>query len=95
MSRLDILKHNTKQILIAVDQLCNPVFCLLTNELVYADETMSAHAWRWHKNNKRHWPMKLIDTLFFWDKNHCYESYLSEILGRQLPPEYRKQKSSE
>ena len=24
------------------------------------------------------------------DKNHCYNSYLSEKLNRQLPPEFKK-----
>jgi len=43
----------------------------------------------------KRWPRKLIDTLFWFDKNHCFESYESERLGRQLPPELRPGPRSE
>lgn len=32
----------------------------------------------------------LIDALLWFDKNHCEESYKSEILRRQLPPSMRE-----
>ena len=37
------------------------------------------------------WPYRLIDRVasFFGDANHCEESFKSERLGRQLPPEAR------
>lgn len=31
----------------------------------------------------------LIDTLLWFDEDHCYESYLAEIHRRQLPPSMR------
>lgn len=67
-----------RQILIAVDQLLNT---LLGG---WADETLSARAWRggWHRP---------IDTIFFWQRQHCYNSYLSERNRAQMPPEYRSQ----
>lgn len=85
------LRHNLKQILIAIDQLGNAVLCSLfePHVQVWADESLSAHAWRWEINGVRHWPRKLIDGLLFFDKNHCQESYKSEVLRRQAPPETR------
>ena len=72
-----------KAVLIALDQFVNAIFN------GWPDETMSSRAYRWEKNGKRSWPRKLIDGVFFWDKNHCRESYESERTGRQLPPELR------
>lgn len=72
-----------KQILIALDQLIN-AFCF-----GWADETLSSRAWRWHVAGGRHIPCKVIDALFWWDKEHCYNSYISEREGRHLPPELR------
>lgn len=72
-----------KAVLIAVDQLAN---ALLSG---WPDETMSSRAWRWEQDGVRSWPRRLIDRLFFWEPNHCRESYVSEREGRQLPPELR------
>ena len=74
-----------KKILIAFDQLVNALFN------GWPDETISSRAWRWERNGKRAWPRKLIDAVFFWDKDHCQESYESERQGRQLPPEMRRE----
>ena len=65
-----------KNILIAFDQLLNALAG------GWPDETLSARAWRegWHKP---------IDMLFFWEPSHCYESYVSEQLRMQSPPEER------
>lgn len=72
-----------KAILIAFDQLLNTVFS------GWPDETLSSRAWRWDVAQVRSWPRKIIDGLFFWDKNHCRESYESERLRRQFPVELR------
>lgn len=72
-----------KKILIASDQLVN---ALLAG---WPDETLSSRAFRWEKGGVRSWPRKLIDCLFFWESEHCFQSYLSEREGRQLPPELR------
>ena len=67
-----------KQIAIAVDQLFNAL------RGGWADETISAWLYRTRS------PLaKYVDAAFFWQQNHCYESYKSERLRRQLPPEYR------
>lgn len=73
----------SKAVLIAADQLVN---ALLAG---WPDETLSSRAWRWEKDGVRSWPRRVIDRLFFWEKNHCYQSYISEREGRQLPPELR------
>lgn len=72
-----------KHILIGFDQLMN---ALLGG---WPDETLSSRAWRWEKNGVRTWPRRVIDAIFFFDHEHCRESYESERLGRQLPPELR------
>ena len=81
--------HNFKQFLIAIDQLFNVLICVFLREQAYADESISSHSWRWDRDGVRHWPRKLIDGLLFFDKNHCQESYKSEVLRRQAPPETR------
>lgn len=68
---------------IAIDQLFNALFggaC---------DETLSSRAHRLKIERGRKWPSLLIDALLFFDKDHCYQSYLSEIERRQLPPSMR------
>ena len=72
-----------KKVFIAVDKLVNAVLA------GWPDETMSSRAWRWEQDGVRAWPRRLIDRLFFWEPNHCRESYQSEREGRQLPPELR------
>lgn len=85
--------HNLKQTLIAFDQL---VYCLLGSLLsifnhkitVYADLTISAQAYRLADKGK--WYGKAmrftIDLLFrVFEKDHCYNAYLSEKKGGHLP----------
>lgn len=73
-----------KQNLIAFDQAVNALF------LGYADETISARTYRMSLNS-RYWMFlrKIIDTLFFFEKNHCYKAWISEFSKHQLPEEYR------
>lgn len=98
--RSKVLKHNVKQFLISLDQTAGCFIAILSTLASYlipsipywcawADETMSALAHRWHANNVRYWPKKTIDTLFWFDKNHCEESYNSEKMRTQSPPECR------
>ena len=88
---LKTIRHNLHQTLISWDQAITTTICsiILPNEKSYGDETMSARALRWENNGIRSWPRKLIDILFWWDDNHCEESYESEKKGTQLPPELR------
>lgn len=67
-----------KQIAIAIDQLLNTLLGGM------ADETLSARA---HRTGSA-WEY-VIDTLFFWQPDHCADSYRSEKERKQLPQEYR------
>lgn len=72
-----------RAVLIAVDQLVNTIF------MGWPDETLSSRAWRWERDGVRVWPRKLIDAIFFAEKEHCYQSYISERERQQFPPELR------
>lgn len=100
MTRGEIAKHNAYQALVSLDQalynLGGALWALLAcvvrtmpTGLTWADETLSSRAWRWEQNGVRSWPRRFIDRLFFWEEDHCYQSYISEREGRQLPPELR------
>ena len=52
------------QVMVAIDQLVNT---LLGG---WADETLSARAWRHKLDGSRSWPAWIIDHLFFWQDNH-------------------------
>jgi hypothetical protein len=73
-----------KQVLIAIDQLFNTALG------GWADETLSARCWR-KRNDDYAWEAAcwVIDRLFFWQHQHCRQSYESEQKRRQLPAEYR------
>lgn len=79
------LFYNGKQTAIAFDQLFNSILGGM------ADETLSARCWRM-QNRSCFWKALriIVDllALLFGDKNHCFESYLSELQRRQLPLEY-------
>ena len=100
MTRGEIAKHNTYQALISVDQalynLGGALWALLAcgframpTGRTWADESLSSRAWRWERDGVRSWPKKVINALFFWEKNHCLSAYTNEREGRQLPPELR------
>lgn len=80
-----MIKRYLIQLLIAIDQLINVLL------FGYADETLSSRAWRSYEKGKIFGKIfkPLIDTLFFFQKNHCYESYLFERRKMQQPPELR------
>lgn len=75
-----------KRTLIAVDQLLNT---LLGG---WPDETLSSRCYRWARDGVRAWPRRVVDGLFFWQREHCKSSYESEREGRQSPPELRHAK---
>lgn len=85
-----ILLHNLKQLLIALDQLANVMIGLVCGYQSWSDETLSAKAYRLELERGRTWARKLIDGLFFFDKDHCRTSYESEVLKRQMPPSMRE-----
>jgi hypothetical protein len=73
-----------KQILIALDQFCNTLLC------GYADETFSARCWRGGKRSKVWNAARItVDCIFWFDRQHCFASYVDEFERKQLPKEYR------
>ncbi len=72
-----------KNILIALDQLANAI----ANGS--PDETLSSRAHRARLAGKPGWRRVagVIDRLFWWDKDHCRESWLAERYRRHLPRE--------
>lgn len=80
------MKHpDGLQVLISLDQFVNTLLW------GYADETLSARAYRHAEIKKgRRWPMWLIDHIFFWQDQHCKSAYEAELERVHLPPEMRK-----
>lgn len=74
-----------KNVLIWLDQGVNVILFL-----GYPDETLSARAYRHYLDGSKPYLKKIIDTLLFFDKDHCKASYESEVHNRQLPPQYRE-----
>ena len=62
-------------------------FDFLINAIIggYAGETISARAWR----EKRTYLIKFLDSVFFWDKDHCEETFKWQLDRMDLPEEYR------
>ena len=83
------------QLFIAVDQLANVLITPLQAG-AYADETMSARAYRMDRDGKP-WGRvlrPLIDILFFWQAvpgGHCWGAYVKERKRLHLPPEMRSE----
>lgn len=65
--------------LISLDQMANVV---LWNGM--PDETISARAWR--EQDKK--LISVINTLFFWQTNHCKECFDWEMNRNDLPSDY-------
>lgn len=80
-----MLRHNFHQLWIALDQLGNIFVSCLFREKAWADETLSAHAWRWQEEGKRKWPRRVIDAMLFWQDAHCRKAYENEKSRTQLP----------
>lgn len=71
---------------IAFDQLLNAAF------RGSPDETLSARAYRLSVERGRHWPRRVIDAfflVFFWQKEHCRQAHVSEVLRKHLPEQYQ------
>lgn len=72
---------------IALDQLLNAALG------GYADETLSSRTYRraTQPKPKRRWlwAYGAINTLFFWQNNHCRGAYEREHMRWHLPPDLR------
>jgi hypothetical protein len=74
-----------KNIAIGVDQLLN------TFLLGSPDETLSSRAYRAYRDGKILGKIfrPVINCMFFWQKDHCFGAYLSEVQRRQYPATFR------
>lgn len=72
------LKTRLWNYMVSVDQDFN---CLIGSG--YADETLSAFSYR-----VKGWRYKTINKIFFWQKDHCYDAYISELMRKHLPKTY-------
>jgi len=81
-----------KQVLIAFDQFLNTLVPPFSD--AWADETLSSRCWRHGRDFGGAWGIarKFVDTLFFWQSQHCFQAYISEWERKQLPPEFRDKK---
>lgn len=77
--------HRVKQVLIAFDQFVNCLFGLFDGG-AWADETISARAWRCRDRYPFSLYRSVIDRLFWFDQGHCRSSYESEVRRAQSPP---------
>lgn len=68
------------QLTIAIDQLLNTLLA------GFADETLSSRAWRC-RHQKLRWMVVcvVLDVVFFWQTDHCRQSYERELYGGHLP----------
>lgn len=69
---------------VAIDQLATAILG------GWPDETLSSYAWRLEKQGKffGFW-RPVIDALFFWQEDHCFNAMKAELERRQLPSELR------
>ena len=87
-----LLKAYVEQVLIALDQFANALIPPLDGTVSYADETLSARAYRAHRDGKilGRVFMPVIDLLFFWQgPGHCKNAYIKEFERKNYPDEYR------
>ena len=79
------LKQYIINILIAFDQFINVLF------LGQPDETISSRAWRC-KDVSSFWKVmrRVIDLLFFFQQQHCFNAYLAELERKQIQLEILK-----
>jgi len=102
--------HTAHELFIAVDQLAN-VLIFAFNLGTYADETLSARAWRQSRNgHPQRWVIfrVTVNVLFSWQDvylrcrtgewptmRHCERAYESELARMGLHPEYRQPKEAQ
>jgi len=74
-----------KQIAIALDQVINTLIPPYND--AWADETFSSRCWRNGRDLGGTWKVLqvCVDTLLFFDPQHCFSSYVSEVERMQSP----------
>lgn len=85
------MKRWLKHVLIAIDQTLNALCG------GWPDETFSSRCWRLRAGPAGSQVRLIVDFVarLFGDVDHCEESYISEELRRQSPPELRPRSIAE
>lgn len=78
-----------KQFAVAIDQAINTLIYIPGDGWGWADETLSARLFRCDLQGliSDGW-YRAVDALFFWQDQHCYASWRSEVERRHLPRHY-------
>ena len=77
------------QTIIALNQLVNTLVYIRGDGWGMADECFSARSFRLLLQDIATWPCSLVNTLFFWQPNHCYHAWVSEFERQHQPTHYR------
>lgn len=80
-----------QQIWMAADQFVNALIPPITGAVSSAGETLSARAFRAWRDG-RAWGrvmLPMINTIFFWQENHCRGAHAKLMERAYLPDEYR------
>ncbi|MFM8899163.1 MAG: hypothetical protein ACKOF9_04335 [Burkholderiales bacterium] len=78
------------QFLHALTQIANTMIPPLDGTVGWADESMSARAYRARRDGRvLGWLAVVINWFFFWQDDHCKAAYLSEHTRRLTAPEHR------
>ena len=85
------IKDRVFQFMIALDQLFGTVVGLFHRRGAWADETLSARAWREHlKSPGWNRVRKVVDAIFFWQKGHCELAFHAEREREHISVVYRE-----
>lgn len=74
-----------KNVLIGLDQFLNSCLCGKPDETISAKlyrKSITTGKWYWKYSEK------FVNAIFF-DKDHCYQSFLSEVERKQFPNHYK------
>ena len=84
------VRRRVTQLGVSLSQLLHCVVGLAVGD-AWADESLSARAWREERSGRRGWGRvrRAIDALFWFDPQHCRGSYEAEVERMQAAPEYR------
>jgi hypothetical protein len=75
---------------IALDQAANCLWYVEGDGWGLPDEMISARAFRVHLQGlASDRPMRLINGLFFWQRDHCYRAWRTEVERAQTPSHYQ------
>jgi hypothetical protein len=88
---MNLLLAYLQQIWMGVDQLVNALIPPFTGVVSSAGETLSARAFRAWRDG-RPWGrvmLPFINTIFFWQDNHCRGAHARLMERTYLPDEYR------